>query len=228
MNIRTWRRFASRRPAAGSTRVLSRCRAGAVIAGALSICCSGPQRLSNAIVPADESAYLEHLNEENQDGRSAYLKWISQEEHLPLSQVERRDASLSTTRNPFDAHRDARAVSRGAVIYKFHCARCHGDDAEGRGPSTLPGHPAPDFHAFDQRFASTIHRGAPKRWFKSITEGHGEMVNYPDGRGPAMPAFAGKLTREQTWLVITYLQSLDVYAPKRAGSDRTVAPPAKS
>lgn len=210
-----------------ATRALRRLTSG--LAGfALATSCSGPQRLSDAINPADEAAYLEHLNAEKLDGRLAYLKWKAQEEKVPLSQIERRDAEISTTRNPFDAHRDARAVSRGAVIYQFHCARCHGDDARGRGPSALPDHPANNFHGFDQRFASTLHRGAPKRWFKSITEGYGEMVNYPDGTTPAMPPFGDKLAREQVWLVITYLQSLDMHAPKRADRGGSTASPAKS
>jgi len=76
----------------------------------------------------------------------------------------------------------------------------------------LPEAPTKDFHAFGKRFAVTLHKGAPRSWFRKINEGYGDTVTYPDGAGPAMPAFGQKLAREQIWLVITYLQSLDVYA----------------
>jgi len=148
------------------------------------------------------------------------LNWMAEERRQDVATLEERDRALSATRNPFDAHTDYDAVGRGAVLYKFHCARCHGDDARGRGPSALPDHPANDFHSFANRFASTIHRGAPRRWFKSISEGYGDTLDYPDGPSPAMPAFGDKLTREQIWLLITYLQSLDVYAPKAASTPR--------
>lgn len=174
--------------------------------------CSGPQPLSVAIDPADQKTYVERLNRVNHDGRKAFVDWMAAERKQSPEAVLAADARLSTTRNPFDAHADARAVSRGAVIYKFHCLRCHGEDASGGGPAMSPEHPTIDFHAFGQRFASTIHRGAPRAWFRKINEGFGEEVDYPDERTRAMPAFGKKLTREQIWLVITYLQSLDIHA----------------
>jgi mono/diheme cytochrome c family protein len=39
-------------------------------------------------------------------------------------------------------------------------------------------------------------------------------VRNPDGTANVMPAFEGVLAREQIWLAITYLQSLDVDAPE--------------
>lgn len=181
--------------------------------------CSGPVPLTDAIQPRHDVAYLEHLNAEHMNGRAAYLNWTSAESGKPIAELEKQDAALSTTRNPFDAYTDADALSRGAVLFKYHCARCHGDDASGKGPSVLPDHPANDFRAFGQRFAATLHRGAPRRWFKSITEGTGDIVTYPDEpQGPAMPAFGNNLTREQVWLLITYLQSLDARFPGDADS----------
>ena len=38
------------------------------------------------------------------------------------------------------------------------------------------------------------------------------MLDYPTGPSQAMPAFGDVLAREQIWLVVTYLQSLDMYA----------------
>lgn len=180
--------------------------------------CSGPLPLTTAILPEHDSAYLERLNTHHFDGRTAYLTWKAEETGRSSEDLAKADEALSSTKNPFDAYANADAVSRGAVIYKYHCARCHGDDARGHGPSALATHPANDFRAFSQRFASGLHRGAPRRWFKSISEGFGDPVDYPDEpRGPAMPAFGDKLTREQIWLVITYLQTLDARAPQSHG-----------
>lgn len=192
--------------------------------------CSGPQPLATAIRPADQNAYVQRLNAANYNGRTAYFAWIADEKGTDAAAMESRDRTVGATKNPFDAYRDATAVSRGAVIYKLHCARCHGEDARGRGPAALPGHPATDFHDFGNRFASTLHRGAPRRWFKSISEGYGDTLQYPDGPSRAMPAFGDTLAREQIWLVITYLQSLDARkpaanpAPGRAQSNTTTAP----
>lgn len=174
--------------------------------------CGGPQPLRVAIDPRDESEYLKRLNAAAGDGRAAYVAWMAEERQAPEAAILAADGQLSSTRNPFDAHEDVQAVSRGAVIYKMHCARCHGTDAQGRGPSTLPEYPAPDFHSFAKRFAATLHRGAPRKWFRVIRDGDGDPVDYPDGRTSAMPSFSDSLTREQIWLVITYLQSLDMHA----------------
>lgn len=183
-----------------------------VLAIASLVRCAGPQPLDRAIKVHDENAYVEHLNEAGLDARQAYLKWMSAERNESIRNLEAEDAALSTTRNPFDAYDDPQAVSRGAVIFKMHCARCHGEDVRGHGPAVLPDYPAKDFHSFGKRFASTLHRGAPRKWFRVISEGAGDTVTYPDGENTAMPAFGQSMTREQIWLVITYLQSLDMHA----------------
>ncbi len=180
--------------------------------------CAGPQPLAVAITPQDEADYLRFVNETNLNGRMAFANWLSEERGMSPEEVLRLDAQLSSTHNPFDAHRDKQAVSRGAVIYQVHCARCHGEDARGHGPSILPGHPANDFKTFGSRFAATIHRGAPKKWFRVIRDGTGDVISYPDQKTTAMPSFSKTLAREQMWLVITYLQSLDMHAA-RGGSE---------
>jgi len=167
-----------------------------------------------AIDPHDQDAYVSRLNDSNGDAKLAYVKWMAAERDSTPDQVLHTDASLSQTRNPFDSRHDPQAVSRGAVLYQVHCARCHGEDATGHGPSTLSAYPATDFKTFGKRFGATIHRGAPRKWFRVIRDGSGDLVDYRDGRTAAMPAFGENLTREQIWLVITYLQSLDIHAPR--------------
>lgn len=174
--------------------------------------CAGPVPLHLAIDPQDETAYVAALNAANGDASRGFAEWMATERGISAKAVLTADARFSATRNPFSARSDRRAVSRGAVIYKIHCVRCHGEDSRGHGPSTLPGTPATDFKTFGKRFTATLHGGAPRKWFGVIRDGSGEVVDYPDERTTAMPPFAGKLTREQTWQVITYLQSLDVHA----------------
>jgi len=161
---------------------------------------------------------VRHLNAANQDARAAFFEWMAEERNRSRAELMQADAAFPANRNPFDAHEDPGAIGRGAILFKMHCARCHGEDARGRGPTALPTHPAPDFHDFSHRFAATIHRGAPIRWFRVITEGSGETVHYPGGPSRAMPPFGALLTREQIWLTITYLQSLDQHLPAKSGA----------
>lgn len=189
--------------------------ASGLIMALMGTSCSGPQPLRVAIDPQDQATYVAALNAASDDARHAYAGWIARERDTSVEAVLAHDAKLSKTRNPFDAHKDMRAVSRGAVIYKIHCARCHGDDARGDGPSALRDQLPTSFKTFGKRLAATLHRGAPRKWFRVISNGKGEVVQYSDGRTKAMPAFANKLTREQIWLVITYLQSLDIHGAQR-------------
>jgi len=182
--------------------------------------CAGPQPLYRAIDPRDQDEYVRFLNASSGDGRAAFVNWMAKERHASPEAIVRADSAVSTTRNPFDAHGDPKAVSRGAVLYKLHCARCHGEDARGRGPSTLSEYPATDFKTFGKRLAATLHRGAPRKWFRVIRDGSGDIVQYPDEKTTAMPAFGDKLAREQAWLVITYLQSLDIHAVRDAQERR--------
>lgn len=178
--------------------------------------CSGPQSLSVAIRPEDESAYKEALRATKRDGRLAFANWMARERSCSPDDVLAADARLSTTHNPFDANKDPKAVSRGAVMYKIHCKKCHGKNADGNGSSVLEDYPAKNFRGFSVRAAVTLWGGAYREWFRRITEGHGELVEYPEGESLAMPAYGKKLTREQIWLVTTYLQSLDAHAEVRS------------
>ena len=178
--------------------------------------CSGPIALDRAIKAQHREELAAITALAPGDARTAWFMWKAQERGLSLDDIRAIDESLPATKNPFDAHRDFDAVSRGALIFEANCARCHGMDVRGNGPDMLPEHPCKDFHAFGKRFAATLHGGAPRSWFKKITNGHGPEVEYPTGRSRAMPPFKNTLAREQIWLAITYLQSLDIYAePER-------------
>lgn len=183
--------------------------------------CSGPVPLDRAIWPQHEREYAAAQQATSGSVREAWLAYRAQEEAKPVAEFRAADETLSTTRNPFDARRDLEAVSRGALIFRDNCARCHGYGMRGNGPDMLASHPAQDFHAFGKRFAVTLHGGAPRAWFRTISEGYGPEVKYLTGTSRAMPAFGDVLAREQIWLVITYLQSLDIYA--RPASQRSAS-----
>lgn len=181
--------------------------------------CSGPQPLSVAIRPADETAYNQFLQMSPQSPKQAFYAWKSHETGKSLAQVEAQDMQLDGSGNPFSARTDHQAVSRGAVVYKLHCASCHGDNADGRGPALPRALDSLDFHAFSKRFAVTLHGGAPRAWYRKISEGMTSETLGPDGKPLAMPPFGDVLAREQIWLAITYLQSLDMHAQKQAAGE---------
>ncbi len=179
--------------------------------------CSGPPPLSQAIRAADEKAYTQALAANGASPRSAYFAWQAAATGRNAGELASADAQLSATSNPFSARRDVDAVGRGAVLYKIHCASCHGENVDGKGPAMKVDLPNMDFHSFSKRFAVTLHGGAPKAWFKKIDEGFTSEVKNPDGTPIAMPPFRDVLAREQIWLTITYLQSLDVDAAATGG-----------
>jgi mono/diheme cytochrome c family protein len=184
------------------------------------VACSGPQPLGQAIQPTDEAAYSTALaSNAQQTPAAAYLSVRASELGLSEEEALARDITLSTTKNPFDARKDPVAVSRGAVVYKQHCANCHGVNADGQGEFLSEGMRLADFHDFSHRFAVTLHGGAPKSWFKKISEGYVDEEAEGDMTHAVMPDFGDTLAREQIWLVITYLQSLDADIPKDRKSD---------
>ena len=171
--------------------------------------CAGPVDLQRAVQAPEAQAFNRELAAQRGDARLAHEALTARRLGITMNEARRRDLAISTTKNPFDARRDADAVCRGAVVYAALCARCHGLQADGRGPDALASHPCRNFRGPAMRMAVTLHGGAPRRWFQRIADGYGPPVRYPDGESRAMPAFGDRLAREQIWLVITYLQSLD-------------------
>ena len=177
--------------------------------------CAGPIAVDRAIWPEHRAEFDALQPASDGSLRQAWYAHTARMADIDPLEAETRDSTLSTIRNPFNARTDAAAVSRGAVIFEAWCQRCHGSDLRGNGPDMLAAHPTKDWHRFGARFAATLHGGAPRTWFKKIDEGYGDPAPYPTGETPAMPAFRGILAREQIWLVITYLQSLDIHHQPR-------------
>jgi len=107
------------------------------------------------------------------------------------------------------------SVKRGAAVYeKFNCAQCHGDGAEGDGPSA------------DDLLDDWGNPIVPY----DLTEGHIKCGNSgPDIyrvfigglNGTPMPSFADSISPDEAWDLVHFIQSLSPGYPKNL----TGAPP---
>lgn len=84
-------------------------------------------------------------------------------------------------------------IAAGRATFQANCAICHGAGAKGNGPAAFTLNPRP--------VDLTVHvpQHAPGEIFYWIGEGVA---------GTAMPAWKDKLTEDQRWEVIRYLQAL--------------------
>jgi mono/diheme cytochrome c family protein len=86
-------------------------------------------------------------------------------------------------------------LAAGRRLYRENCARCHGPQAKGNGSDADPVHR----HHMDltnPKYAETNPDGVV---FHKIWNGK---------QKPKMPAFKDKLTREQVWSIVAFVQSL--------------------
>jgi mono/diheme cytochrome c family protein len=98
-----------------------------------------------------------------------------------------------TTKNPLTV--DAKLIEAGKALFKQNCQRCHGPGGLGDGPDGDP-------DAQDDMNLTVADRAA----------------NNPDGvvfykawngrKKPKMPAFKEKLTKDQVWTIVSYVQTL--------------------
>ena len=110
------------------------------------------------------------------------LRFIQHDEILPAGFP--LHATLLTLKNPYEG--DKRAISTGGQLFvAYNCLDCHGADGSGAmGPSFQDGR----WHF----------GGAPGEVFESIYQGR------PDG----MPAWGGRITNDQIWMLTAYVRSL--------------------
>lgn len=191
------------------------CLSATVVAGLL-LGCSGPQPLDVAIRPADQAAWQACVAAGHPGTpRAAFFACKAEQTGQTVEQIAAADEALSHRSNPFDANNDHDAVSRGAVLYQAYCMGCHGQAVDGKGPDMPRIFDSMNWHSFGKRFAVTLHRGAPIKWFGRIYDGYDGGKQADDGTAIVMPPFKGVLSKEQIWLTITYLQTVDVYTPDR-------------
>ena len=89
------------------------------------------------------------------------------------------------------------AVARGKTIFVSNCARCHG--AEGKGDGTDSDH-ASDL---TDELRDTINPEGVL--FYKVWNGHAVQLRT---QVDDMPAFQGKLSRDEVWAVVEYLKVL--------------------
>jgi mono/diheme cytochrome c family protein len=99
---------------------------------------------------------------------------------------------------------DAAAVARGAVIYRHHCAACHGDHLQGQpGWKVIPADGV--LHAPPQDDTGHTWMHSDEDLFGFVKYG---MADYlPPGLVSSMPAFAGKLGDAQIEDTLAFIKS---------------------
>lgn len=88
------------------------------------------------------------------------------------------------------------AVTRGKAIYLANCQQCHGPDGKGSGP--------PDYAA-DLTDELRIELNTEGVLFYKIWNGHAIQLRT---QVDDMPAFSGKLSKDEVWAVVEYLKVL--------------------
>jgi len=98
-------------------------------------------------------------------------------------------------KNPYGYN--AHAISEGKRLFTwFNCVGCHANGGGGMGPPLM-----------DSRWR---YGSDPENIFATIIEGR------PNG----MPSFRGKITEQQAWQLVAYVQSLSGQVPKDAAGGR--------
>jgi cytochrome c oxidase cbb3-type subunit 3 len=110
------------------------------------------------------------------------VRFVAHGEHIPAGFPS--TARPLALENPYEGN--AQAAKTGAQLFvSYNCMDCHGDGGAGAmGPSLADGR----WHF----------GGAPAEVFESIYQGR------PDG----MPAWGGRITDDQIWMLVTYVRSL--------------------
>lgn len=89
----------------------------------------------------------------------------------------------------------AGAAARGQALYAANCARCHGPEGKGDGPAaTYAADLTDDLRAELNTEGVLFH----KIWNGRIKSGKGTTED--------MPAFQGRLTKDQVWTIVEYLK----------------------
>jgi len=100
---------------------------------------------------------------------------------------------------------DSRQVARGEIIYRDHCAVCHGANLEGQ----------PDWHRRkpDGRLPAPPHDATGHTWHHpdeqlfALTKQGVAPPLAPEGYESDMPGFAASLSDAEIWAVLAYIKS---------------------
>lgn len=108
--------------------------------------------------------------------------------------------------NPFSSN--ANTVQRGAFVFANYCAACHGNDGKGMGPVAQRGYPPPP-----SLMAQRARDMKDGQMFHVLTFGQNNM-----------PSYAGQLSRNDRWMAVIYLRSMQQQAPPTQVVAATAAP----
>jgi mono/diheme cytochrome c family protein len=97
-------------------------------------------------------------------------------------------ARAAARKNPVTA--DAASIARGKVVYTAECLTCHGASGKGDGPQ------AKDLEKNPGNLTNLQGQSAGALFWK-----------VSEGKKP-MPTFSSKLTEQQRWDVVNYIQTL--------------------
>ena len=99
---------------------------------------------------------------------------------------------------------DAAKVARGEAVYEEHCARCHGVELQGQ----------PDWRRrmADGRLPAPPHDAEGHTWHHPAQQlfdltKYGMEPFAPEGYRSDMPAFAGVLSDDEIWAVLSFIKS---------------------
>ena len=110
---------------------------------------------------------------------------------ISAAQTAKRNPEAQKLKNPVP--NDAESIEAGRLLYKRHCAPCHGPNGKGDGGMALSGGTPSDLTDETWDYGST-----DGEIFTSIREGvSADMLAYKD-----------KLSDKQIWQVVNYLRSL--------------------
>ena len=92
---------------------------------------------------------------------------------------------------------EADVIRRGQALYRSNCAKCHGAEGKGDGPDSD--------YAADLTDNLRIELNTEGVLFYKVWNGHAiELRTQVDD----MPAFKDKLTRQDVWAIVEYLEVL--------------------
>jgi mono/diheme cytochrome c family protein len=96
----------------------------------------------------------------------------------------------------------AAVVARGKTVFAANCARCHGPEGKGNGPDSD--------HAADLTDEYRTEINSEGVLFYKVWNGHAIQLRT---QVDDMPAFSGKLSRDEVWSVVEYLKVLRTSKP---------------
>jgi mono/diheme cytochrome c family protein len=96
----------------------------------------------------------------------------------------------------------ADTIARGKAIFAANCARCHGQEGKGDGPDSD--------YAADLTDELRIELNTEGVLFYKVWNGHAIQLRT---QVDDMPAFQGKLSKDEVWAVVEYLKVLRTPKP---------------